>query len=178
MPPATSVAFPARANSDPLVPWFVSPFILTVNGTWPEGQVTNLPKIDILALFFGVAIVAAVKTTGPLAVHLRDVPTVESDGRELDLVSVTASTTVDSALVSLSNLDIGDPVEVVLDLRGRAARCGGARILTAPTPAAHNTPRNPSAVAPVAFDAVREHPRGLLVELPPHSYVTAELQLT
>jgi alpha-L-arabinofuranosidase len=36
----------------------------------------------------------------------------------------------------------------------------------------------PCAVAPAAFDGVREHPRGLLVELPPHSYLTAELQLT
>ncbi len=113
-----------------------------------------------------------------LDVHLRDVPTVESDGRELDLVSVTASTTEDSALVSLANLDIGAPAEVVLDLRGRTARCRGARILTASTPASHNTPQTPCAVAPVAFDGVREHPRGLLVELPPHSYLTAEFQLT
>lgn len=113
-----------------------------------------------------------------LAVHLRDVPTVESDGRELGLVSVTASTKEDSALVSLSNLDVDAPAEVVLDLRGRTARCRGARILTAPTPAAHNTPQAPCAVAPAAFDGVREHPRGLLVELPPHSYVTADLQLT
>jgi alpha-N-arabinofuranosidase len=33
-------------------------------------------------------------------------------------------------------------------------------------------------VATAPFDGVREHPRGLLVELPPHSYLTAELQLT
>jgi alpha-N-arabinofuranosidase len=113
-----------------------------------------------------------------LDVHLRDVPTVESDGRELGLVSVTASTKDDGALVSLANLDIDSSAEVVLDLRGRTAQCRGARILTAPTPASHNTPRTPSAVAPAAFDGVREHPRGLLVELPPHSYLTAELQLT
>jgi alpha-N-arabinofuranosidase len=113
-----------------------------------------------------------------LDVHLRDVPTVESNGRELGLVSVTASTTGDSALVSLANLDIGSSAEVVLDLRGRTARCRGARILTAPTPESHNTPHAPSTVAPAAFDGVREHPRGLLVELPPHSYLTAPLQLT
>lgn len=54
-----------------LVPWQLSPFILTVNGTWPSGQETNLPKIVILLLFFGVAAVVAVKSKGPLAVHLR-----------------------------------------------------------------------------------------------------------
>lgn len=113
-----------------------------------------------------------------LDVHLRDVPTIESDGKELGLVSVTASTKDDGALVSLANLAIDSPAEVVLDLRGRTARCRGARILTAPTPASHNTPHTPSTVAPAAFDGVREHPRGLLVELPPHSYLAAELQLT
>lgn len=113
-----------------------------------------------------------------LDVHLRDVPTVESEGRALRLVSVTASTKDDGALVSLANLDIDSSAEVVLDLRGRAARCRGARILTAPTPTSHNTPQNPCAVTPAAFDGVREHPRGLLVELPPHSYLAAELELT
>lgn len=54
-----------------LVPWFVSPFIITINGTWPSGQETNLPKIVLLALFFGAAIVVAVKSKGPLAAHLR-----------------------------------------------------------------------------------------------------------
>jgi hypothetical protein len=54
-----------------LVPWFVSPLILTVNGTWPSGQVTNLPKIAALLLFFGVTIFVAAKSTGRFAVHLR-----------------------------------------------------------------------------------------------------------
>lgn len=54
-----------------LVPWFVSPFILTVNGTWPSGQETNLPKTVVLLLFFAVAVVVAVKSRGPFAMHLR-----------------------------------------------------------------------------------------------------------
>jgi len=54
-----------------LVPRQISPFILTVNGTWPESQVTNLPKIVVLALFFALAIAVAVKSTGRLAMHLR-----------------------------------------------------------------------------------------------------------
>ncbi|GAB3168445.1 alpha-L-arabinofuranosidase C-terminal domain-containing protein [Myceligenerans halotolerans] len=112
-----------------------------------------------------------------LDVFLRDVPTTEADGRTLPLVSVTASTRDDGALVSLSNLDAAEPREVVLDLRGRTAEWTGARILTAPALQSHNTPDAPSAVAPAPFDGVREHPRGLLVELPPHSYVTTELRL-
>jgi len=54
-----------------LVPWFISPFILTVNGTFPSGQVTNLPKVVTLLAFFGLAIVVAVRSRGPFAVHLR-----------------------------------------------------------------------------------------------------------
>jgi hypothetical protein len=54
-----------------LAPWLTSPLILTMNGTWPSGQVTNLPKLATLLLFFGVAIFVAMKSTGPFAVHLR-----------------------------------------------------------------------------------------------------------
>ena len=54
-----------------LVPWFVSPLILTVNGTFPSGQETNLPKVVLLIAFFGIAIVVAWRRSGPLAVHLR-----------------------------------------------------------------------------------------------------------
>ncbi|MCA5892947.1 alpha-N-arabinofuranosidase [Isoptericola sp. NEAU-Y5] len=113
-----------------------------------------------------------------LEVHLRDAPTAEVDGRTLALVSVTASVKGQGALVSLSNLDASEPREVVLDLRGRTVECQGARILTAPALQSHNTPQDPAAVAPTPFEGVREHPRGLVVELPAHSYVTAELRLT
>ena len=54
-----------------LVPWLVSPFIITVNGTWPSGQETNLPKIVLLALFFAAAVFVAVKSTGPCGAYLR-----------------------------------------------------------------------------------------------------------
>lgn len=54
-----------------LAPWLTSPLILTVNGTWPSGQATNLPKIVTLLLFFGIAIFVAVKSRGPFAIHLR-----------------------------------------------------------------------------------------------------------
>ncbi|QCB94993.1 alpha-N-arabinofuranosidase [Cellulomonas shaoxiangyii] len=113
-----------------------------------------------------------------LTVHLKgDVPTREVDGGTLALLSASASTTGETALVSLSNLDADQPVTLVLDLRGRDVTGHSARVLTAPRLDAHNTPDAPDAVAPTAFDGVRPHARGLEVELPAHSYVTVSLTL-
>ncbi|GIG20233.1 alpha-N-arabinofuranosidase [Cellulomonas chitinilytica] len=113
-----------------------------------------------------------------LAVHLKgDVPTRDVEGTPLALLSASASTTGSSALVSLSNLDADEPLTLVLDLRGREVAGHAARVLTAATLDAHNTPQRPEHVAPAKFDGVRPHARGLEVELPPHSYVTVELAL-
>lgn len=113
-----------------------------------------------------------------LAVHLKDVETVEADGRELALVSASASVRDDdTALVSLANLDAAADRTVVLDLRGRRVVSPTARILTADRLGAHNTPQAPRAVAPTAHGGVRPHPRGLAVDLPAHSYVTVSLAL-
>lgn len=113
-----------------------------------------------------------------LAVHLKgDVPVREVDGGPLALLSASASTTGDTALLSLSNLHADEPQMLVLDLRGREVTGHSARVLTAPTLGAHNTPDTPDAVAPVTFDGVRPHARGLEVELPPHAYVTVSLTL-
>jgi hypothetical protein len=54
-----------------LVPWLISPFILTVYGTFPQDQVTNAPKVVILALFFGAVLLVAVRARGPVAAYLR-----------------------------------------------------------------------------------------------------------
>jgi len=112
-----------------------------------------------------------------LDVHLRDVGSREVDGRELPLVSASASVRGDEALVSLSNLDADRPRSLVLDLRGRSVEGFSARALTAGALNAHNTPDEPDAVAPAAHDGVRRHERGLEVDLPPHSYVTIALDL-
>jgi len=113
-----------------------------------------------------------------LTVHLRgDVPTRAVEGTPLPLLSASASTTGDTALVSLSNLAADEPLTLVLDLRGREVMGSSARLLTAATLQTHNTPERPEAVTPVTFDGVRTHPRGLEVELPPHSYVTVSLTL-
>ena len=91
--------------------------------------------------------------------------------------SASASTTGETALVSLSNLDADAPRTLVLDLRGRAVLGHSARVLTGQTTAAHNTQEQPDAVAPRALESVREHERGLEIDLPAHSFVTVELTL-
>jgi alpha-N-arabinofuranosidase len=110
-----------------------------------------------------------------LAVHLRGVPQREVDGRELPMLSASASTKDDTALVSLTNLDADQPLTVVLDLRGRDATDHSARILTSPGIQAHNTSAQPEAVAPTKFHDIQQHARGLEIHLPPHSYVTVSL---
>ena len=113
-----------------------------------------------------------------LAVHVKgEVPARAVEGADVPLLSMSASTKDDAALVSLSNLDADAPTTVVLDLRGREVTGFSARVLTAPTIQTHNTPEAPDAVAPVAHDGVRPHPRGLEVDLPARSYTTVQLEL-
>lgn len=105
------------------------------------------------------------------------VPTRTIDGTEVPLVSASASTTDDRALVSLSNLDAESPLTVRLDLRGRATGEARATLLTAPTISAHNTPDSPDAVSPAAYDGIRRIDGDWEVDIPAHSYVTVELEL-
>lgn len=116
-----------------------------------------------------------------LRVHV-DAPELhrEIDGQRLELLSVSASTTGDTALFSLTNLDADRSVSTLLDLRGRTVLGWSARILTADSLQAHNTAAAPDAVT------VRDHEvevvdqpfgAGLRVDLPPHSYVTVSVTL-
>lgn len=111
-----------------------------------------------------------------LAVHV-DAPTRDVNGVALPLLSASASTKDDTALISLSHLDAESSRTVVLDLRGRSFTDYSARVLTAPTLQAHNTPDNPDSVAPQPLEGIRLHERGLELDLPPHSYTTVSLQL-
>ena len=113
-----------------------------------------------------------------LTVHLKgEQPSREVDGGELKLLSASASTRDDSALISLSNLDAEQARTVVLDLRGREVTGFTARLLASAEINAHNTPAAPDAVAPVAHTGIRQHALGLEVDLPAHSYVTVSLEL-
>ena len=95
------------------------------------------------------------------------------------MLSASASTTGQTALVSLSNLDHAESRTLVLDLRGRTVAGHTATVLTGASSAAHNTPEQPDAVAPRPLETVRELEREgqLEVTLPPHSFATVELQL-
>lgn len=112
-----------------------------------------------------------------LSTHLVAGPQPRSTGGyEVALLSASASTTGDRALVSLTNVDAIERVGVVLDLRGRDVRSRSGRVLTADTIQAHNTPGNPEQVRPREL-TITDHPRGLQVMLPAHSFATVELEL-
>jgi alpha-N-arabinofuranosidase len=99
------------------------------------------------------------------------------DGKEMQLLSASASTKGSTAHVSLSHLDAAQARTVVLDLRGRDVVGFSAQILTAPELHGHNTPEQPEAVAPRKLEEIRRHPRGLELDVPAHSYVTVTLEL-
>lgn len=101
-------------------------------------------------------------------------------GKELDTLSVSASTKDGTALVSLTNMDAESSVCVDLDLRGQAVTSARASILTADSPYGRNTFDDPEAVV------VREHSvdsspsdygTRVTVTIPAHSYVTVSLEL-
>ena len=112
-----------------------------------------------------------------LAVHVLDAPDArEADGRSLQVVSASASTTGSTALLSLSNLDAEASLSIEVDLRGRTVSSATARVLTGDSAAAHNSAEAPEAVAPVALDT--ELDGGTLrVTLPAHSFATVSLEL-
>ncbi|MDF2708065.1 MAG: alpha-N-arabinofuranosidase [Nonomuraea muscovyensis] len=105
------------------------------------------------------------------------VPGREVGTATLRTVSVSASRKDGRVLVSMSNLDAGEAVDVELDLRGGAVTDVHARILTADRPQAHNTPETPDAVAPHTHQQVTATAAGLRVHLPAHSFVTVEGRL-
>jgi alpha-N-arabinofuranosidase len=112
-----------------------------------------------------------------LAVHVLEAPDArEADGRSLQVVSASASTTGSTALLSLSNLDAEASLTIDVDLRGRAVSSATARVLASDSAAAHNTAEAPDSVAPVALDT--ELDGGTLrVTLPAHSFATVSLEL-
>jgi alpha-N-arabinofuranosidase len=113
-----------------------------------------------------------------LAVHVVERPETRTEaGRPLDVLSASASTRDDTALISLSNLDAERPLEVVLDLRGRAVTAHTGRVLTGTQLQTHNSASNPDAVAPTELTAIETDDRGLRVTLPPHSFATVSLTL-
>ncbi|MHA7984263.1 alpha-N-arabinofuranosidase [Rathayibacter sp. CAU 1779] len=111
-----------------------------------------------------------------LRLRMTDVPEVEADGRSVPLVSASASRTDGAALLSLSNLDADAPARITVELRGGSATAAYGRMLTAETATAHNTSENPDAVSPVEL-TVELTGSTLVVELPPHTFATVELDV-
>jgi alpha-L-arabinofuranosidase len=112
-----------------------------------------------------------------LDVHLIDRPDPLDFGDDrLDPVSVSASTTGSTALISATNLSLDAPATISFDLRGRNATDARGRLLTAPSPQTHNTADAPAEVAPVDFDVSLDGTT-LTLELPPHSFATTQLTL-
>ncbi|RRR98440.1 alpha-N-arabinofuranosidase [Glycomyces terrestris] len=108
-----------------------------------------------------------------LQVHVvGDAPVKDVDGAALSTVSVSASRKDGRLLVSLSNLDADEAVDVSIDLRGGSVAGLESEILTAGALHAHNTPEQPEAVAPRAHDGARIEGGRLLVHLPAHSFAT------
>ncbi|WP_020392270.1 alpha-N-arabinofuranosidase [Kribbella catacumbae] len=99
------------------------------------------------------------------------------DGKQLELLSASASVKGGRALVSVTNLDPTAAADVVLDLRGATVRDHRGRLLTAPELQAHNSAGDPQVVVPTALTEIVTDPRGLRVTLPPHSFATIELDL-
>ncbi len=103
-------------------------------------------------------------------------PTVGVGASHVPVVSLSASTSGESALVSLTNASIDEDLDLRIHLRGRSATVERARVLSGESPAAYNTAADPSAVAPVAL-AVGLVDGVLTVRLPAHSFATIELAL-
>lgn len=113
-----------------------------------------------------------------LAVHLLgEDRSIEVDGAQLRRVSSSASVSGDNALVSLSNLHLTEPTQVVLDLRGRAVTGLSGRLLAPSDVAAHNLPGRPEAVAPRDIDVPLLENGQVTLTLPPHSFATISLDL-
>ena len=93
------------------------------------------------------------------------------DGKELATFSASASTKDGQVLVSLTNLDAEQPLDVEVDVRGGADGTPVGHLLTAPEITAHNTAsQTPVQVRPL--EGVTLLDGVLRVQLPPHSFAT------
>ncbi|MDE0547616.1 alpha-N-arabinofuranosidase [Microbacterium sp. C7(2022)] len=108
------------------------------------------------------------------AVHTRilDAPEARvAAGRRLEVASASASVKDGAMLVSLSNLDLDTPLEIVFDIRGASVADASGRLLAADTVHEHNSVGARDAVSPAPLP-VEPHPAGAKVILPPHSFAT------
>jgi alpha-N-arabinofuranosidase len=101
----------------------------------------------------------------------------EVGGKTLDTLSVTASAKDGQGLISLTNLEANAAQHVEIDLRGGDFEVAQARILSSPQLTDRNTPERWDTVSPQTLDQVTCTGQSLLLELPPHSFVTVALDV-
>ena len=98
------------------------------------------------------------------------------DGRHLPTVSSTASRDKEGRIhLSLSNIDLENPVTVTIKLDGVSAKTVTGRILTTDHIDTCNTFEAPDAVVPAGFNGAKVGKNGLTVTLPARSIVTLEV---
>jgi alpha-L-arabinofuranosidase len=90
---------------------------------------------------------------------------------QVPTVSVSASSKDGGVLVSASNLDLTEPVELTLDLRGGQLADVSGLVLTADRVETYNDADHSDAVAPRPLDVTTDADL-LQVTLPPHAFVT------
>jgi alpha-N-arabinofuranosidase len=112
----------------------------------------------------------------PLFVELDESAEIEVEGRSLQTFSVSASrAAMGGCTLSMTNLDIASPREVMVDLRGGRITKVCGRVLTASALNAHNTFDRPDQVTPQPFTDHRITGQVLNLTVPPHAFVVLEL---
>ena len=113
-----------------------------------------------------------------LQVHMQSPGTRREVGDAvLETLSVSASTKDSAVLVSLTNLDADDSVDVDLHLRGRPVGEVSGRILTTDALNGHNAAGTAPVVEPQRFDDFAVADGMLRVSVPAHSFVTVTAPL-
>ncbi len=97
-------------------------------------------------------------------------------GRELPLVSASASQKEGRTHITLANIDLDASRNVRINLGDARAKSVSARILTAPAITAYNSFEQPDTVRPQPFTAARVSGNELTLTLPPHSILVVEVK--
>ena len=99
------------------------------------------------------------------------------DKRTLPLISATASKNKDGKIhISLSNVDVDNEQEVIVNLPGIQATKAAGEMLTSAQVTDYNSFENPDKVKLVPFKEVKINKGILKIKLPAKSIVTVELQ--
>ncbi|MDC6365882.1 MULTISPECIES: alpha-N-arabinofuranosidase [Flavobacteriaceae] len=105
-----------------------------------------------------------------------DSPQYELNGETLPAISISASKSVESVHVSLTNIDATKAHEVVLDLNKFDLKKAMAQLLTSKKLQDYNSFENPNKINPVEFKDFKFKKGKLSFAIPKHSVVVFELK--